>query len=271
MITIGASADLRHALGRRPRGRRVGLVPTMGALHQGHLALVRAARATSDIVVATVFVNPRQFDDGDDLARYPRQESRDAELAEDAGVDVLYLPPADEVYRPDHATAIEIGGPALGFEGDYRPGHFGGVALVCLKFFCLVEPDVAYFGQKDAQQVAVVRQLVRDTNLGLEIAVVPTVRDPDGLALSSRNQRLSADERQRALAIHRALRAAVTAHREGRDPAEAARAELGGVELEYADVTRFDGQPTLVVAARVGATRLIDNVPLDRPALAGLG
>jgi pantoate--beta-alanine ligase len=271
MRVVRTIADLRRAPRGRASAARVGFVPTMGALHDGHVALMRAARAGSDEVVASIFVNPRQFSDPADLSEYPRDEAHDLEIARDAGVDLVFMPSADDIYPPGHATTIEIGGAADRFEGDHRPGHFNGVAIVCLKLFCLVEPDVVYLGQKDAQQVAVLRQLVRDVNLNLAIHVVPTVREADGLALSSRNARLSLDERRRALAIPRALAAGLAAHEQGDDPIEPARRELAGLDVDYAAVAWFDGQPTLVVAARVGATRLIDNVPLDRPELAGLG
>jgi pantoate--beta-alanine ligase len=270
MMTVGRVADLRAALAPRRAAGRLGFVPTMGALHEGHLSLFRLARAECATVVVSVFVNPKQFNDPSDLADYPRQEADDERLALDAGVDVLFVPPVSEIYPEGHATTIEVGGAARGFEGERRPGHFAGVATVCAVLFNIVEPDAAWFGQKDAQQLAVIRQLVRDLALGLEIRVGPTVRDADGLALSSRNLRLSPHDRRRAAAIPRALRAAVDAHRTGLDPAGAARRALEGLEVEYADVADFAGQPTLVVAVRAGAVRLIDNVPLDAPALAGL-
>lgn len=270
MNIIRTVAQLREKQRERPRGARVGFVPTMGALHEGHVALMRAARGESDEVVASVFVNPTQFNDPSDLAKYPRQEARDAELCREAGVDTLFVPSVEEMYPDDLATSITIGGPALGFEGDHRPGHFNGVAIVCLKLFSIVLPTVAYFGQKDAQQVAVLRQLVRDTNLPLEIRVRPTVRAASGLALSSRNARLSPDEMARALAIPRALMAGLVAHQHGADPVAAARPLLSGLDVEYLGIAQFHGEPTLVVAARAGATRLIDNVPLNDPALAGL-
>jgi pantoate--beta-alanine ligase len=270
-VTIVRTIEaLRRAVRSRPPGHRVGFVPTMGALHDGHAALIRAARAETDEVVASVFVNPRQFNDAADLAAYPRDEQRDAAIAREAGVNLLFVPDASEIYGANHATSIRMGGPALGFEGDCRPGHFDGVAIVCLELFGLVDPDVVYLGQKDAQQVAVLRQMVRDVKLDLAIRVVPTVRDPDGLALSSRNARLSADERRRALAIPRALAAGLAAHRHGRDPIEPARRVLSDLEVDYVAVAAFDGEPTLVVAARAGGTRLIDNVPLNRPELGGL-
>jgi pantoate--beta-alanine ligase len=267
---VRRALELRRVLAARPAGATVGFVPTMGALHEGHAALVRTARANADLVVVSLFVNPKQFDDASDLARYPRQEPRDADIAEAAGADVLFVPDVTEMYPDGHATTVHMTGPALGFEGDQRPGHFDGVALVCLKLFGMVQPDRGFFGQKDAQQIAVVRQLVRDLNLTLDVHVVPTVRDPNGLALSSRNARLSIEERSRALTIPQALLAGVRAHRHGGDPVAAARAALVGLDVEYVDVARFDGQPTLVLAVRAGATRLIDNVPLDEPTLAGL-
>jgi pantoate--beta-alanine ligase len=261
-------AEVRRHLAPVRGGSMVGLVPTMGALHDGHLALFRAAKRACGHVVASLFVNPGQFSDPADLAAYPRQETRDAELAAGAGVDAIFVPPVDQMYRPDEATSLDVGGAAIGFEGTFRPGHFNSVATICLKLFNIVEPEVAFFGQKDAQQVAVIRQMVRDLHLNLQISVVPTVREPDGLALSSRNVRLSADERRRALAIPRALEAGLEARE---DPARAARAELDGLDVNYVEVATFDGEPTLVIAVRVGTTRLIDNVPLNRPDLAGLG
>ena len=269
MKTLHTAVEMRR-LAQPRRDGRVVLVPTMGALHEGHAALVRAARAPGVHVVATIFVNPAQFDDPADLAAYPRQEARDAEMASALGVDTLFVPAVREIYGELDATRIHVGGAADGFEGAFRPGHFDGVATICLKLFNIVQPHVAVFGQKDAQQVAVIRQIVRDLHLDLEIAVVPTVRDPDGLALSSRNVRLSDEERSRALAIPRALAAAVAARASRTDPAAAARAALAGLDVDYAEVACFDGQPTLVIAARAGKTRLIDNVPLDRPELAGL-
>lgn len=270
MKTLHTIAELRERLAPARRTSTLGLVPTMGALHGGHLALFRAARAECGHVAATIFVNPAQFDDPADLAAYPRQEADDARLAEAAGVDTLFVPPVDEVYGLGDATWVEVGGAAAGFEGAFRPGHFTGVATVVLKLFHMVQPHVAFFGQKDAQQVAVVRQLVRDLKLDVRIAVVPTVRDPDGLALSSRNARLSAGDRSHALAIPRALEAALGAYQRGADALAAARRELAGLDVEYVDVARFDDTATLVIAARVGGTRLIDNLPLDRPELAGL-
>jgi len=241
----------------------IGLVPTMGAWHSGHVALIHAARRRGCAVVASIFVNPAQFNDSADLAAYPRDEARDADMAVAEGVDVLFVPTVDEIYPTGFASWVDVYGEALGFEGDLRPGHFRGVATVCLKLFHLVDPDIAFFGQKDAQQVAVIGQLVRDFNLPIEIATVPTVRDVDGLALSSRNVRLSPDERRRALAIPRALAEGLAAQRAGEDPVAAARRALNGLRVDYLAVADFNGRRTLAVAARVGAVRLIDNVRLD--------
>ena len=242
----------------------VGLVPTMGALHAGHRALFRRARSDSELVVASLFVNPSQFGDAGDLAAYPRDETRDAGIAETEGVDLLFAPPAEEIYPPGFQTWVDVTDLARGFEGAARPGHFRGVATVCLKLFEIVRPQRAYFGQKDAQQVAVVRQLVRDLVLPLELRVVPTVRDPDGLALSSRNVRLSSQDRERALALPRALQAGAAASRAGADPEAAARARLDGLEPDYVGVLDVGwGVRVLAAAVRVGSTRLIDNVILE--------
>jgi pantoate--beta-alanine ligase len=262
MQTLRTVQEVRRALDRRRSDAVIGLVPTMGALHDGHLALFAAARRECGMVVASVFVNPTQFNDRTDLTAYPRDEARDQRLADEAGVDYVFAPSVEEMYPTGYATWIEMEGPARGLEGDFRPGHFRGVATVCLKLFTIVQPHVAYFGQKDAQQVAVIKQLVRDLNVDLEIRVISTVREPDGLALSSRNVRLSPSERARALAIVRALKAGAAAHRAGADPVAAARAALTDLEPDYVAVAEFDGQPTLAIAARVGKTRLIDNVPL---------
>jgi pantoate--beta-alanine ligase len=241
-----------------PHNGIVGLVPTMGALHAGHSALFRAARPDCDVLVASVFVNPAQFSEPADLAAYPRELDRDAAFAAEHDVDVIFAPSADEMYPDGFATWIEPGGAAEGLESASRPGHFRGVATVCLKLFNLVRPQIVWFGQKDAQQVAVVKQLVRDLNIPVEVRVVETARDRDGLAFSSRNARLSANERDLARAIPRALATHDVA---------AARAVLSaaGVEPDYVEVADFDG-PTLLVAARVGPTRLIDNVPLPKGA-----
>jgi len=234
-----------------------GLVPTMGSLHAGHRALLAAARRENERVVMSLFVNPAQFDDASDLAAYPRDEARDLAIAEADGVDVVFAPDAGELYPDGFATWVEP--ERTGAEGEARPGHFRGVATVCLKLFNIVRPERAYFGQKDAQQVAVIRWLVRDLNVPLEIRVVPTVRDEDGLALSSRNVRLSAEERERALGLPRALQGAAAAS----DPVAAARASLNGLAPDYVDVVDLGDAKVLAAAVRVGSTRLIDNVPLE--------
>jgi len=243
-----------RAIGELRLEGEVGLVPTMGGLHAGHVALIRAAREENDVVVASLFVNPAQFSDPDDLAAYPRDERRDSRLAAAAAADVLFAPSVEELYPPGFGTWVDV--ESTGAEGVARPGHFRGVATVCLKLFNIVRPRRAYFGQKDAQQVSVVRRLVRDLDLDLQIRVVPTVRDTDGLALSSRNARLSPDERQRALGIQRALRTAAPQA----DPVAAARAELNGLDPDYVELVELGGATVLATAVRIGSTRLIDNV-----------
>jgi pantoate--beta-alanine ligase len=263
MKIVRTIADVRSVLAPlRAQHQTITLVPTMGALHKGHVALFDAARRAGGVVVATIFVNPSQFGDSKDFSLYPRDEPADADVARTGGVDVLFIPSVDELYPPGFATWVTVQGPAVDLEGEFRPGHFRGVATVCVKLFTCVAPNIAFFGQKDAQQVAVIKQVVRDLNLDLEIRIVPVVRDTDGLALSSRNVRLSAEERIRALAIPHALDAGLSAYRAGQDPVSAARQALSGLDVDYVAVAEFDGQPTLAIAARVGATRLIDNVPL---------
>ena len=252
MRTLRTTREVRDAVATLPAGTRVGLVPTMGAFHAGHEALFAAARAECDVVVVSLFVNPTQFGDPADLSRYPSDESHDAAIAAEAGIDLLFAPPAEEMYPEGFQTWIEVTELGSILEGSYRAGHFRGVATVCCKLFNIVRPDVAFFGQKDAQQVEIVRRLVRDLDLELEIRVVPTVREPDGLALSSRNVLLSPAERELAAALPRALAT--------RNPDEARRL-LNGVELDYVEVAPFD-PPVLAAAVRIGATRLIDNVPL---------
>ena len=251
MKIVRRIADLHLAEGE------VGLVPTMGALHEGHRALFRAARAENDLVVASLFGNPPQFDEESDLAAYPRDELRDAAIAEEDGVDVLFAPAPDEMYPPDFATWIDV--VDVGAEGAARPGHFRAVATVCVKLFDIVRPRRAYFGQKDAQQAAMLRRVVRDLNLPLELRVLPTVRDADGLALSSRNVRLSPEERELAVGLPRALHAAAGAE----DPVAAALAQLNGLHPEYVEIVDLGGAKVLAAAVRVGATRLIDNVLLE--------
>jgi pantoate--beta-alanine ligase len=250
---VRTKPELRLALGE---GRR-GLVPTMGAFHEGHLSLMRAARAECEVVVVSLFVNPAQFDARGDLESYPRDEARDLRLAEENGVDVLFAPAARVMYPEGFATWVEVD--ASGGEAEARPGHFRGVATVCLKLFNLVQPDVAFFGQKDAQQVAVLRRMVEDLSVSVHLRVLPTVRDADGLALSSRNVLLSPAERERALALPRALAAGRTAA----DPVAATRAALNGLEPDYVELLRVGGATLLTAAARVGSTRLIDNVVLE--------
>ena len=253
-----------RTIGGLPRlSGSVGLVPTMGAFHAGHLALFEAARGENDVVVASLFVNPAQFGAGEDLDRYPRDEERDAKLAEEAGVDVLFAPSAEEMYPEGFSTWVDVGELGEKLEGEFRPGHFRGVATVCLKLFNIVRPDRAYFGQKDAQQAAVIKQLVRDLNLGLEIRVVPTVRDEDGLALSSRNAYLSAEEREAALALPQALWAGRDAFLTGTVPETEAQRLLHGLDVDYVEVAEMNGQKVLAAAVRVGKTRLIDNVILE--------
>jgi len=232
----------------------VGLVPTMGAYHAGHLALFRAARAESETVVASLFVNPAQFGDPADLAAYPRDEAADAAVAEAEAVDLLFAPPVEELYPPGYETWVEVEQASRGLEGDARPGHFRAVATVCLKLFNVVRPQRVYFGQKDAQQVEVIRRLIRDLDFEIDLRVLPTVRDGDGLALSSRNSMLSPEERRAALALPRALATG--------DPAQA-RALLDGLDVDYVEAAPFD-PPVLAGAVRVGSVRLIDNVPLDQ-------
>jgi pantoate--beta-alanine ligase len=262
--TVRSIAEVRAALG--PHEDTIGLVPTMGAFHEGHLGLFRQARAECDVVVASLFVNPAQFGPGEDLHSYPRDEERDAGLAAAEGVDFLFVPTADEMYPPGFQTWVEVAELSHVLEGQYRPGHFRGVATVCLKLFAIVRPQFAYFGQKDAQQIAVLRRLVSDLALELEIRSHPIVREPDGLALSSRNAFLSPGERQAATAIHWALAAGATAHHDGGDAAAAALEVLAAeplVKLQYMEVARLGTPLVLAAAARVGTTRLIDNVVLE--------
>jgi pantoate--beta-alanine ligase len=238
-----------------------GLVPTMGAFHDGHLSLMHAARAECEVVVVSLFVNPAQFGAGEDLERYPRDEARDEQLAADAGVDVLFVPTVEEMYPEGFATWVDVD--AAGGEAAARPGHFRGVATVCLKLFNIVRPDVAFFGQKDAQQVEVLRRLIRDLNLDVHLRALPIVRDADGLALSSRNAYLSEQERRQALALPRALAAGRSAHVRGSDPVVATRQVLNGLEPEYVDLLQLGDTTLLTAAARVGSTRLIDNIVLE--------
>jgi pantoate--beta-alanine ligase len=275
MKTVRTIAELRAALAAAPRP--VGLVPTMGAFHDGHLSLMRAARGQNATVVVSLFVNPAQFGPTEDLAAYPRDEARDLQLAEAEGVDFLFAPAVEEVYPDGFDTTVEVGDLTGPLDGAARPGHFKGVTTVVTKLFNIVGPDAAYFGQKDAQQALVIHKLVRDLNVPVRIEVCPTVRERDGLAMSSRNAYLSAEERKRALALSRALRAAErTVDLGALDAAaviDAARGELdaAGIEPEYLELRsatdlslaeRVNGSTLLAVAARVGRARLIDNTML---------
>ena len=252
MRTVRTIPEVRAALAPLRAAGSVGLVPTMGALHAGHEALLAAARDECDTVAVSLFVNPAQFDESADLRRYPRDEARDAAIAAEAGADLLFAPSATEMYPEGFQTWVDVTELGSALEGAFRPGHFRAVATVCCKLFNIVRPTVAYFGQKDAQQVEVVRRLVRDLDLDLEIRVVPTVRDEDGLALSSRNALLSPAEREQASLLPRALGT--------RDP-EAARRVLDGLDVDYLEVAPFD-PPVLAAAVRIGGVRLIDNVVL---------
>jgi pantoate--beta-alanine ligase len=279
MRTVRTVAELRSALAAHRRSERtVGLVPTMGALHEGHLSLIRHARAHCDLVVVSLFVNPAQFNERSDLERYPRQEEHDADLAADAGADVLFAPSAEEVYPPGFATVVEVLGVTDRLEGVVRgTEHFRGVTTVVTKLLCMAMPDVAYFGQKDAQQLIVIRRLVEDLNLPVRIEARPTVREADGLAMSSRNRLLSAEERSRALALPAALQAAHERADSGERSTvallDAARERMRAfdVEPEYLalvdpdtlePIEELEGAGLLVLAARIGEVRLIDNTVL---------
>jgi pantoate--beta-alanine ligase len=278
MKTLRTKAELREALGApRREGRAIGLVPTMGALHEGHLSLIRGARRRCDVVVVSLFVNPAQFGPEEDLDQYPRDESRDADLAAAEGADLFYAPAIEEVYPEGFSTGVEVGGLTeilCGAPESRGPEHFRGVTTVVAKLLNSVQPHVAFFGQKDAQQAVVIRRMVRDLDFPVEIEVLPTVREPDGLALSSRNAYLSQADRARAAALHRALQAveSAVARAEPMDAAlDAGRLELdrAGIDPEYFEAldaedlspaAELNGRPVLVaVAARVGPARLIDN------------
>ncbi|HEX5893246.1 MAG TPA: pantoate--beta-alanine ligase [Solirubrobacterales bacterium] len=289
MRTVRSKVELREALLEpRRQGKRIGLVPTMGYFHEGHLALMRRARRDCDVVVVSLFLNPTQFGPNEDLGAYPRDEERDAQLAAAEGVDLLWTPDVAEMYPEGFATAVEVGDSLTGvLEGDPKhrgPSHFRGVTTVVAKLFNSVQPDVAYFGRKDAQQALVIERMTRDLDFPVDIEVLPTIREEDGLALSSRNAYLSEDERERAAALSRGLRAAEAAAKRGENSVdalvEAVRAELrnSGIEPEYVEarhaedltpLAKLNGRPLLVaVAARVGKARLIDNVVItpDREA-----
>lgn len=280
MITVSETDELFARIRNwREDGDSVALVPTMGALHDGHLALVRRAAELADDVVVSIFVNPTQFGPHEDFESYPRDVDRDAELLEREGCDLLFLPATEVMYEPGECTRVEVGGPAVGLEGEFRPGHFSGVATVVTKLLNLVQPDLAVFGQKDAQQLAVIRQLVRDLHLPVRIVQHPTVREDDGIALSSRNTYLSIHERQAARALYRALQTAQKHILKGERSADRLRQIMRAViadepliKLEYAEVVDADTfQPVEVVdalvvlpiAASIGSTRLIDNIRID--------
>lgn len=276
MRTVREVKALRGLVaGWKAAGNSVGVVPTMGALHAGHLSLVHAAKAGSDRVIATIFVNPRQFNNPDDLAKYPRTEERDAAMLMEGGVDVLFAPPPEVVYPEGFATAVSVGGVARELEGAFRPGHFDGVATVVTKLLLMTGADRAFFGEKDWQQLQVVRRLVRDLNMPVTITGCPTLREADGLAMSSRNMRLSAAERRIAPALHREMAAAAEAIRRGVPAGRAlasARQTLlaaGFSAVEYLDLRDAEGlspatgAPARILAAAVlGGVRLIDNIPV---------
>ena len=283
MNIVRTVVDLRRAVaGLRAGGRRVALVPTMGALHEGHLSLLDLAGRDGHAVVMSLFVNPTQFGAGEDLSRYPRDEARDAALAGERGVVLVFAPGAGEVYPPGFATTVTVDGPATVLEGAARPGHFAGVATVVAKLLLAARPDRAVFGQKDAQQVAVIRRLMRDLHLDdIELVVGPIVREPDGLAMSSRNAYLGPEDRRAATALSRGLAAAAalaaSGERDGATLEAAARAAIEAeprCALEYAALVdpdtfsplgALDRPALLAVAARVGPARLIDNIPLPHP------
>jgi pantoate--beta-alanine ligase len=277
--TIREARQLPAALiALRAGGKSLALVPTMGALHAGHLALIEEAKRYADRVAATIFINPLQFGANEDLGRYPRQEEKDAELLNDAGCDLLWLPQPEEVYPAGFATTVSVKGLSDRWEGEARHGHFDGVATVVAKLLCAIRPDIAVFGEKDYQQLAVIRRMTQDLQLGVETLGVPTIRDADGLALSSRNAYLSSEERQRALELPRSLNDAATSIRSGASVSQtlttaANRLKSAGfVKVDYVALVnaltlepldRPEGPMRLIAAATVGTTRLIDNVPVE--------
>ena len=280
METVRSTDEIRNWVESwRLENRSVGFVPTMGALHEGHLALVRHASQLTARVVVSIFVNPTQFGAGEDFELYPRNEEQDSELLQAGGCHLLFLPEPSTIYTEGHSTYVEVETPAERLEGEFRPGHFRGVATIVTQLLNLVRPNVAVFGQKDAQQLAVIRRLVRDLHLPVEIASHPTVREPDGLAMSSRNAYLSADERTAASAIYRSLSSARQRIDQGERSAEAIRRALSEVlerepliDIEYAEVVEADtfepirrlrGSIVMPVAVRIGTTRLIDNFSLE--------
>ena len=284
MITVSQPGDLRKQVGGwRQAGDSIGFVPTMGALHGGHLALVERSSQLCDRTVVSVFVNPTQFGPNDDFETYPRDAESDAALLEEKGCDLLFLPEVETIYPPGHTTFVEVGIQAKGLEGDERPGHFRGVATVVTQLFNLVQPDLAVFGEKDAQQLAVIQQLVRDLHLPIEIVRHPIVREDDGLAMSSRNAYLSTEQRRAATALHRALGEARKHFSEGERSAyrlkQAMRSTLGlepDLQIDYAEVvdpqsfqplSEVNGRAVLPIAVKLGNTRLIDSLELDQNTL----
>jgi pantoate--beta-alanine ligase len=283
---VSAAEELRTLLTEaRRQGRSIGVVPTMGALHEGHLSLVDAARKDCDLVAVTIFVNPTQFGPGEDFTRYPRTLDADVSLLSSRGVDLVFAPTTESMYGPRHATRVIVAGPSLGLEGEFRPTHFEGVATIVLKLFNLVQPDRAYFGSKDFQQVLVVKRMVADLDLPVDIVVCPTVREADGLAMSSRNVYLSSAERERALALSRSLQHARQLVASGtrevpallaamREILRAAEAQIDYVAIcdpeTLAPLDTITGPAVALIAARVGTTRLIDNLMLvESPAPSG--
>lgn len=279
MQTIRQLPDLRDVVsGFRSAGERIAFVPTMGALHAGHMALVAEAKLAAPRVIVSIFVNPKQFAPGEDLARYPRKEQADSRMLAAAGVDLLWMPPVEVMYPEDHATNIAVSGVSEPLDGAARPGHFDGVATVVAKLFNQVKPDIALFGEKDFQQLAVIRRMVADLDFDIDVRGVPTQRDDDGLALSSRNVYLAPEDRAAAVALPRALGVAARAIEKGDDPQGAlatARASLetAGFEVDYVELADaaslgapVPGQPRrLLAAARIAGTRLIDNVSVAEP------
>ena len=281
MRTVTTIAEVRAFTGAlRGAGKRIGFVPTMGFLHAGHLSLMRRAREEVDAVVASIFVNPTQFGPAEDLERYPRDAKGDARKCAEAGVDLLFLPAVREMYGEGPPVFVTVDGVSDGLEGALRPGHFRGVATIVAKLFHIVAPHRAYFGQKDFQQCVVIDRMVRGLDLDVEVVVLPTVREPDGLAMSSRNVYLDSEQRQRATSLYRALRAGEDLVRSGVREAETVRQTMRAVLLrekevtiDYAEVADPDtlapletvpGRAVLLLAARLGATRLIDNLLIDR-------
>lgn len=276
MLVCQTIAEMKQA--RRQMAGSVGCVPTMGYLHQGHLALVRRARAENDYVIATIFVNPIQFGPKEDLGTYPRDPERDLKLLQNEGVDAVFMPSPEEMYPPGYSTYIDVEGITQRLEGASRPGHFRGVATVVAKLFNIIEPHRAYFGQKDAQQLMVIKRMVADLNMNVEIVPVTTVREPDGLAMSSRNTYLNPEERKAALVLSQALKLAERLRSAGERDARQIRNEMESLiraeplaSIDYVSVanagsleelTRIDGEALVSMAVRIGKTRLIDNVIL---------